>query len=129
MEQIILHSKNHTKRRHDTYESIVHLWNGWNRQYLDAEFPRLIVRYEDTIFHAEEVMKMVSECAGVPLASPFKYMSGRAKHHGKSLDFLHVLEKTGNRSSRLEGYSKEDLGFIQETIDGELMRVFNYSFA
>jgi hypothetical protein len=31
--------------RHEQWDSLAHLWSDWYRQYLQADYPRLIVRY------------------------------------------------------------------------------------
>ena len=73
-------------RHHD---SIVHMWNSYYTEYKEAEFPRLIVRYEDLIFHPELTTKTVCECAGGSMRKDgrFKYIVDSAKKgpnaHGK----------------------------------------------
>jgi hypothetical protein len=49
----------------DVYESLADLWSSWYQAYLDADYPRLIIRYEDTLFHAEQVVQQVVSCAGL----------------------------------------------------------------
>ena len=34
------------------------------KEYLDADYPRLIVRFEDLQFHAKEMVDLVCQCAG-----------------------------------------------------------------
>jgi hypothetical protein len=46
------------------FKSLVHFWSEWYRQYLDADFPRLIVRFEDLLFHPKEMIDIVCQCAG-----------------------------------------------------------------
>jgi hypothetical protein len=46
------------------YKSLAHVWSEWYREYLDADFPRLIVRFEDLIFHAPAVLEQIRECVG-----------------------------------------------------------------
>jgi len=71
------------------YLSLADMWSEWNTAFLDAEFPRLIVRFEDTLFHAEKVMQLVTECvSGKPMEHPYKYHLAAAKSHGNSADFV-----------------------------------------
>jgi hypothetical protein len=37
------------------YKSLPHFWSEWYQLYLDAEYPRIIVRFEDLLFYGEEV--------------------------------------------------------------------------
>jgi hypothetical protein len=43
----------------DVYEhvSLAHFWSEWYRLYLEADFPRIMVRFEDMLFHAKEVIE------------------------------------------------------------------------
>lgn len=47
-----------------TFDSLAHVWNQWYKEYVEADFPRLIVRFEDLIFHTEEVLHEIHDCAG-----------------------------------------------------------------
>lgn len=64
------------------WDSLVHYWNDWYGSYYykngaksgnaatitgnkpKEEFPRLMIRFEDTLFHAKTVMKLVCACGG-----------------------------------------------------------------
>ncbi|KAL3936752.1 MAG: hypothetical protein SGBAC_008004 [Bacillariaceae sp.] len=71
------------------WDSLVHYWNDWYGSYYykndakssgnaatttgkkpkeeeeeEKEFPRLMIRFEDTLFHAKTVMKLVCACGG-----------------------------------------------------------------
>jgi hypothetical protein len=46
------------------YDSIAHYWTAWYQEYLSADYPRLIVRFEDLQFHAKEMVDIVCQCAG-----------------------------------------------------------------
>ena len=50
-----------TKRMH---KSMLHHLNEWYSAYINATFPRAIVRYEDLIFHPQKVTEAVCLCAG-----------------------------------------------------------------
>ena len=39
------------------HDSLAHFWSEWYRLYLDADFPRIMVRFEDMLFHAKEVIE------------------------------------------------------------------------
>ena len=61
------------------HESLVHFWNEWYKEYLDADFPRIIVRYEDLVFRPKETTKQVCECFGGTLNERFQYVVDTAK--------------------------------------------------
>jgi hypothetical protein len=61
------------------HESLAAVWNEWYREYYDADFPRIIVRLEDLVFHAKEVVTKVCECFGGKMESDFLYVTKTAK--------------------------------------------------
>jgi hypothetical protein len=71
------------------------MWTDWTRVYVDAPFPRLIIRFEDILFHAEKVIKIVSECVGIPLLSnaTYRYCLGRSKDRFKTSTFMEAMVK------------------------------------
>jgi hypothetical protein len=109
------------------WDSLVDLWNDWYRQYLQADYPRLIIRFEDLLFQAPAVMKQISDCMGVDFdATKFRYQTARAKGHGSGTDFLHAIIKSGNETARKKGMTQEDLKFAAQHLDADLMRIFQY---
>jgi hypothetical protein len=109
------------------WDSLVDLWNDWYRQYLVADYPRLIVRFEDLLFQAPAVMKQISDCMGVDFnMSTFKYQTKSAKGHGSHTDFLHAIIKSGNETARKKGMTEADLKFAAQQLDADLMRIFQY---
>jgi hypothetical protein len=113
----------------DHYDSLVDMWNDWNKQYVDADFPRLIIRFEDTIFHAEKVMELVSQCAGIPVPSPFKYRLQPSKNHGnKKANFISAMVKYGSNNGRVAEFQQKDLEYALTTLDPELMRTLKYGY-
>jgi len=53
-----------------TYPSLVDVWNSFHKQYVDAPFPRLIIRFEDTLLYLPEIIQAVQECTGAIRSSP-----------------------------------------------------------
>jgi hypothetical protein len=63
-----------------TFHSLAHVWSSWYREYYQAEFPRLIIRFEDLLFHTETVLDQVRECVGAEWTHPtFVYQTEPAK--------------------------------------------------
>jgi len=95
----------------------------------------LLVRFEDLIFHTEETITTVCECAGGKLLFPgkFRYIVESAKKggdriHGKErTGFVDALVRYGTLAKRYNGYdSIEDLKFIQKNVHPKLMKSMQY---
>ena len=109
------------------YESLASMWTRWNREYFDADLPRLFIRFEDIIFNAEEVMNSVAECAGLSVRQPYRAMLKPSKEHGESSSLLSAMVQYGTYTWRYMGMLSEDLEYSKEALDDELMRVFHYA--
>jgi hypothetical protein len=143
----------HAGRRNglrDEYPSLADMWSTWHRDYLtftnntnmsnvkDVE-PRLFVRFEDLLFHAEEVFSKILECVDVAPGSwtaaatrkgqdgSFKYTVGKTKAQD-DMDFMGALLKYGRNddhddvddSSRIKGMTQHDLLYAATgRIDGD----------
>jgi len=114
----------------DVYDSLADMWSKYYRSYMnDADFPRLIIRFEDTLFHAEKVMRIVSDCVGMPMDdAPFLYELGKAKR-GPSSDFRTALAKYGSESGRYDGLLAEDRNYALSALDADVMLTFHYQQA
>ena len=110
----------------DLYDSLVDMWSEWNRLYLDADYPRLIIRFEDTLFHAEQVMQAIHDCVGVPTNHSYEYLLNAAKDHGRSSSFVQALQKYGTDEGRLDGLSRDDLEYARTALDPKLMHLLHY---
>lgn len=115
------------------YDSLVQLWNDWYNEWRAAPFPRLMVRFEDLLFHAEETVAAACECGGGTLRPRFKYVEDSAKGsggpHAGSAGFLASLVTYGNRTLRNEGILTErwDRDYAREHLDATLMETFGYA--
>lgn len=115
------------------WDSLVHLWNDWNGQYFHADYPRLMVRFEDLLFNVKEMIGIVCKCAGaVPREEgKFAYIVDDAKfgpgHPGSHSNLISAMIKYGSEKKRYDGMTKEDLRFAYDTLDSEMMMAFQYS--
>jgi len=112
------------------YDSLVELWNTWYNDWVYVDFPRLIVRYEDLLFHAEYLTKQVCKCAGgVMNKRAFKQIAGAAKtlpiHKGSS-GLLESLLRYSNSTVRKEQYWKDDIEYARKHLNSEIMNFFHY---
>lgn len=116
------------------HTSLVEFWNDWNRAYVLASFPRLMVRFEDIVFHPKQVTQTVCECAGgqIHANKPFKYVVESAKkgsaHGTEKTSYVDALVKYGTELGRYTGFTKDDLLYAQKHLDPDLMRLFSYRF-
>merc|ERR1712045_573471 len=61
------------------YETLVGVWNDWYGDYMGIySYPRLIIRYEDLLFHLEEVITTVCECGGGKVYGNIRIITGSA---------------------------------------------------
>ena len=49
----------------DWHASVSDFWSDWIRNYYDSDEPRLFVRFEDLLFHGEDMMYKIAECVGL----------------------------------------------------------------
>lgn len=92
-------------------------------RYLEADFPRLIVRTEDFLFHAQEVMDAINTCVGFETKS-FKYELQAVKKKGT--DFVAAMTKHGTTKNRALQMYAEDLDYARSVLNPELLEMLQY---
>jgi hypothetical protein len=120
----------------DVYPSLADWWSEWIAAYVDSPTPRLLIRFEDLLFHAEYVMAQIIECAHGSLDSgtdmsfaasqssssalssgllkPYDYKLTKAKTHGRSTDFIGaILKYARHDTKRSGGMTAQDLAFAR----------------
>lgn len=122
-------------RFEDSFDSLAHLWNGWYHQYWkEADYPFLMVRFEDLIFHAKNVTTQICHCAGGVIRTdrPFFHIVKSAKDgpgHGKKeerTDMVQAWIKYGNPLPVRGDFSRVDYKASRKFLDGKLMQTFGY---
>jgi hypothetical protein len=117
------------------YDSLAHLWNDWYAQYLTkADFPYIVVRFEDLQFHAKNVTYQICECAGGEIRTdrPFSYIVDSAKDgpgHGKTEErtgMLAAWKKYGKPLPPQNGFSTADYETAVKYLDADYMKMFGY---
>lgn len=124
-----------------TYESLAEVWSTFNREYWQADFPRLMVRTEDLIFYPKQVMQIISECSGMPLQSnhrvnassdsssssnPFDYIIPPSKPDS-STDWISAMAKYGSTVGRISDHiTPEEHEYLQSALDAQLMKALHY---
>ena len=105
-------------------------WSEWNRGYFQADYPRLMIRFEDALYRTEEVIETIRDCVGLPKSDkPFQQHAGAAKIHGKSSDLASSYIKYMSDAGRHHGLNAADRRYSNAVLDPELMRVFQYNYA
>jgi hypothetical protein len=87
-----------------------------------------MVRYEDTIFHAEEVFQTIADCVGMERSHPtFQRVVESAKSQEQlSIDLLTALHKNGIEKDRYWRMIAEDIEYAEAHLDHDLMDMFHY---
>jgi hypothetical protein len=108
------------------FDSLAELWSGWYNEYLKADYPILIVRFEDLVFRPVSVMEKVAECMGGVVNQPFSYRLQTSKKHGSGTDFVKAVIKTGDAVGRTKNMTSADLQYARQHLDKGLMRTLRY---
>ena len=120
------------------YESLAHMWNKWYKAYLSDDehddFPRLIVRLEDLVFHGETVVPQICACAGATSRPNFVH-SSTVQNQNVGIDTSNVREglyrslvRYGTTMNRRKGYPPFQLDAIKEILDPSMMEIFGYPY-
>ena len=119
------------------YESLPGLWNDWYSLYQNAfgDFPFLIVRMEDLVFHGETVVPQLCECAGMKARKKLRHTTEVAnRNHGIEQNatdqgLLRSIIRYGNVTKRRDGYPDFQLEAARDVLgETELMEVFHYPY-
>jgi len=120
----------------DYYRSLADMWSDWYLQYFKADYPRLLVRFEDLLYRQEEVVTIVKRCIGMDdergageAKMPFKYFLRQSKYHGSPTEFIDALNKYASHENRHRGLTDDDRAYAASALHPDLMRAFNYTQA
>lgn len=116
------------------YAHMADAWNTWNGAYIDADFPRLIIRFEDLLLHARAVITEICRCYGGTLVNEthIQYIATSAKkpehgHSGATSGFVEALLLYSNATNRVKSFTREDLLFANKTLNQTIMTLLSYS--
>lgn len=115
------------------FDSLAHFWAQWYKEYLEADYPRLIVRFEDLQFHAKDTLDIICQCAGAVTkqkAGIFQYIVDSAKwgaaHKDRSSNMVTAMIKYGTDKNRFKGFRPEDEIVASSVLTPELLELFGY---
>lgn len=126
----------YSKSHHIRHESLAHMWNNWYGQYVfDHTYPKLIVRMEDVVFHAETILPPICECIGAKFSGSLLHEQDATNPQKDGIDqhaqssLLNTIIKYGNIPNRRKGYPKIQLEAAREILaNGTLMEIFRYPY-
>lgn len=122
----------------DEYKSLADLWTSYYDDYYHVGFPRLIVRYEDFLFHQEQVLNAIADCVNpksvrvtnevhpTKTSKPIKYTLSAAKDHGGPADFIPAVIRFGSAKGRYANMEDADLRYAAKALSPTLLENFNY---
>ena len=115
------------------WDSLIHYWNEWYESYMDdvdVNYPRLIIRFEDTLYYPTKVMEQVCLCGGGTVTKPYKYLVSEAKYNHKQQqnNLVTAIIKYGTNTTRYNNLTIDDIKFIQQHVNSTLMKVFQYHY-
>ena len=117
------------------HDSLAHLWNDWYAQYLEkANFPYIVVRFEDLQFYTKNITYQICECAGGKIRTdrPFRYIVDSAKDgpgHGRKEDrtgMVAAWKRYGKPMPPQNGFGTLDYTTAVEHLNSEFMDMFGY---
>ena len=112
------------------YESLLDMWNKWYEEWDDQTFPHLTTRFEDLLFHGEEVTRKACECVGGVFTDDFEYVEDSAKPargmHKSANGLVKAMLQYGDPKKRLVGYTDRDRWYSSKNMDTALMSKYGY---
>lgn len=119
----------------ENYSSLAHLFNDWYHDYYSkADYPFVMIRMEDLVFHTKSTIRQVCECAGGAIRTdrPFRYVTDSAKKdspgHDTSTGLLEAwIKYSQTLPRRMEGlWTREDYEAALESLDQSMIDLFHY---
>jgi hypothetical protein len=117
---------NVTRAYEEHYKSLADMWSVWYKQWIDTTIPSLVIRFEDIIFHTEEVMQTIMDCIGHSIDKPLKYQVEATKRDVHPTDFFAALVKYGRAAGREGGMRYDDKLYARTALDPNLLQLFHY---
>ena len=126
----------HPQYHSRTWSSLANEWSEWYREYYDADFPRLMIRFEDLVFRTPQVLDVIRACVEAewkekqvvfvtqPVKTTQYFERFKAQSGMVSAMIRYGQDHEGRR--RLQHMDEDDRRLAKEQLDEELMRVFGY---
>jgi hypothetical protein len=109
------------------YTSLIDYWTRFHLGYIESDIPRLVIRFEDMLFHGEAVIQAVAKCAGLPLLHPYEYVTEPAKQYQRvNTSFLTAVQQYTVDATRLKGLRGNDKSYLRRTLNRTLLQLLHY---
>lgn len=109
------------------YDSLASVWTTFYQDWNDVDFPHLVVRFEDILFHGPRLLEILNDCIGMNATQkPFRHKMTQAKKHGRSSDFATALAQYGPGFQKLRGLTQDDINFARVALNSSLLETFHY---
>jgi hypothetical protein len=118
-----------------SHKSLPDFWNDWYNDYLAADFPRILVRFEDLLFYGKNVTQTLCKCGGGdPRRDHFVHVKtsaklGTAAHGANKTNLIDAIIQFGSEKGRLMGMTPNDIKYSKKLLDPKLMDMFQYPYA
>jgi hypothetical protein len=118
----------------DTYASLADMWTEWHQFYLNASFPRLLIRYEDLVLYPKQLVQAIADCTGKAAKPKFQYYTQEARHFVKQSksakqsqqSLLNALRKLGERDDMYWSMEEPSRSYAMKALDPQLLELFRY---
>jgi len=141
--RVVVRADQTGKQYTDHYATLADMWSEWYREYLDADYPRLMIRYEDTLLYGPEIMEVIRVCSGAASrhansdtdggnhsnhSSPkFVYHAQEARAWGGPGSLFGALTKLGKTDHYFQTVGGADQEYLlHKGLDQRLMQLFHY---
>ena len=115
------------------FPTLMHLWNEYYRQYITTDLPRIIVRFEDLLFHPKKVIDAIKTCSAAKWKdnAKFFFVTDHSKWEhvrelGPQSNLVSAIIKHSNARRRVRNMTREDLEAAPAILDKNILRIFNY---
>jgi hypothetical protein len=115
-----------SKESVEHWDSLIDVWSDWYHQYLTADYPRLMVRFEDFLFAPDQLLQQIANCVGGELTQPVRFQIDSSKPHGSQTDLVHAFIKYGRALGRTHNLTVDDWRYVADHVNPDLMRIFRY---
>lgn len=117
------------------FPSLAHMWSFWHREYYEADFPRLMIRFEDLLLRPQVILEHIQECVQaewtddkVSFVTEAVKESEYFRKYKEQSGMVSGLVKYGqDNGRRTYSMQPQDIDFAEQALDAELMELFHYA--
>lgn len=93
---------------------------------IDRTIPTIVIRFEDILYKPQQIVNFFCNCIGGLKKKDVYVNNQSAKPHGNSRSRIQALETYNDSDFRYLAYSKQDIQFLKENLDANLLNLFGY---